>query len=115
MKNYILSFIIVVIFMSQSAQAQQDITIHETFEVNPDMEMLISHEYYNNGIKIKGIKIKQVEIKKDTYIKNGEIIEGEPNYIYVVIEITDMQGNKTEILGGKILSVGDYAYKLQDD
>lgn len=114
MKNYILSFIIVFIFMSQSVQAQQDITIHETFEVNPDMEMLISHEYYN-GIKIKGIKIKQVEIKKDTYIKNGEIIEGEPNYIYVLIEITDMLGNKTEIFGGKTLSVGDYAYKLQDD
>lgn len=76
--------------------------------------MLISHEYYN-GIKIKGIMVKQIEIKKDTYLKNGEIIEGDPNYIYVVIEITDMQGNKTEILGGKPLSVGDYVYKMQDD
>lgn len=36
MKNYILSLIIGFMFMFQSAQAQQDITIHETFEVNPN-------------------------------------------------------------------------------
>lgn len=114
MKKYFW-FFVCIIFLFQHIKVQaQDAVIHETLQINPNMEMLISHEYYN-GIKVKGIKVKQIEIKNDTYIKNGEIIDGEPNYIYVVFEITDMQGNSTEILGGKPLSIGDYAYKLQDD
>ena len=81
--------------------------------LNPNIEMLMSHEYYK-GIKVKSIKIKQVEIKKDSYIKNSEVIEGEPNYISVIVEITDMKGNTIELLGISPLSQGDYAFKIKE-
>lgn len=117
-KYSIVNFIILMLCfclcsMTHAAQAQQKVTIHEAFEVNPDLEMLISHEYYN-GIKIKSIKIKQIEIKKNIYIKNREITGDEPNQIDVVLEITDTHGNRTEIFGTKPLAIGDYTYKFQD-
>ena len=73
----------------------------------------MSHEYYK-GIKVKSIKIKQVEIKKDNYVKNGTPIEGEPNCISVIVEITDMKGNSIELLGILSLSQVDYAFKIKE-
>ena len=74
----------------------------------------MSHEYYN-GIKVKSIKIKQVEVEKDNFIKNGEIIGGEPNCFAIIIEITDIKGNTTEIFGMCTLSYGDYVYEIKED
>ena len=106
--------IFLIILLNCSAQASQDAVIHETLQINPNIEMLMSHEYYK-GIKVKSIKIKQVEIKKDNYIKNSEVIEGEPNYISVIVEITDMKGNTTEIFGMCTLSYGNYVYKIKEE
>ncbi len=111
MKNYILAFLCFT-FIFQSAQANTD-TIHETLEIKPNIEMLMSHEYYK-GIKVKSIKIKQIEIEKDNYIKNGSIIEGEPNCMAIIVEITDMRGNTTEIFGMQTLSYGDYIFKIKE-
>lgn len=86
---------------------------HETLEINPNIEMLMSHEYYK-GVKIKSIKIKQIEIEKDNHINNGNIIEGEPNSISVIIEITDMKGNTTKIFGMRTLSRSDYTFKIKE-
>lgn len=107
-------FFIFIIFLFQHAKAQaQDTVIHETLQINPNIEMLMSHEYYN-GIKVKNIKVKQVEVEKDNFIKNGEIIEGEPNCFAIIIEITDMKGNTTELLGIQPLSQRDYAFKIKE-
>lgn len=100
--------------LTTSQAKTKDTVIHTTLEINPNIEMLMSHEYYK-GIKVKSIKIKQVEIKKDSYIKNSEVIEGEPNYISVIVEITDMKGNTTEIFGMCTLSYGDYVYEIKED
>ncbi len=105
--------IFLIILLNCSAQASQDTVIHETLQINPNIEILMSHEYYN-GIKVKSIKVKQVEIEKDNYIKNGEIIEGEPNCFAIIIEITDMKGNTIELLGISPLSQGDYAFKIKE-
>lgn len=91
----------------------KDTVIHTTLEINPNIEMLMSHEYYK-GIKVKSIKIKQVEVKKDNYIKNNEVLEGEPNCISVIIEITDMKGNTIELLGMQSLSQGDYTFRIKE-
>lgn len=99
-------------FQHTKAQAQ-DTIIHETLQINPNIEMLMSHEYYN-GIKVKSIKIKQVEVEKDNFIKNGEIIGGEPNCFAIIIEITDIKGNTIELLGISPLSQGDYAFKIKE-
>ncbi len=102
------------ILILNTAQVKtKDAVIHETLQINPNIEMLMSHEYYK-GIKVKSIKIKQVEIKKDNYVKNGTPIEGEPNCISVIVEITDMKGNSIELLGISPLSQGDYAFKIKE-
>lgn len=75
--------------------------------------MLMSHEY-NKGIKIKSIKIKQVEIEQDNHIKNKSPIEGEPNCISIIVEITDTKGNIIELLGIQPLSQGDYAFRIKE-
>ncbi len=87
----------------------KDLTVHNTLRIDTDSELLLSHEYYK-GIKIKSIKIKQIEITHDSYITNGKVIEGDPNSFSIVVEITDMKGNKTELYGHHSLSYGDYTY-----
>lgn len=104
----------VILILTTPQAKTKDTVIHTTLEINPNIEMLMSHEYYK-GIKFKSIKIKQVEIKKDSYIKNSEVIEGEPNCISVIVEITDMKGNTTEIFGMCTLSYGDYVYEIKED
>ena len=73
MKNgsnmYNLYQIILASTISQSKA--QNAVIHETLQINPNIEMLMGGEYYN-GIKVKSIKVKQVEVEKNNYIKNGE-------------------------------------------
>ena len=109
MKNgsnmYNLYQIILASTISQSKA--QNAVIHETLQINPNIEMLMGGEYYN------GIKVKQVEVEKNNYIKNGEVIEGEPNCCAIIIEITDMKGNTIELLGISPLSQGDYAFKIK--
>ena len=74
MKKYFW-FFVCIIFIFQHIKVQaQDTVIHETLQINPNIEMLMGHEYYN-GIHVKSIKVKQVEVEKDNYIKNGKIIE----------------------------------------
>lgn len=92
----------------------KDAVIHSTLEINPNIELLMAHEYYK-GIKVKSIKIKQIEVKKDNYIRNREVIEGEPNCVSVIVEITDMKGNTIELFGMQTLSYGDYVYKIKED
>ena len=106
-------FIFTIMLLNYSEQASQDAVIHETLQINPNIEMLMSNEYHN-GIKVKSIKVKQVEVEKDNFIKNGEVIEGEPNCFAIIIEITDMKGNTVELLGISPLSPGDYAFKLKE-
>lgn len=113
MKKYFWIFLFI-IFMFQHTKTQaQDTVIHETLQINPNIEMLMGHEYYN-GIQVKSIKVKQIEIEKDNYIKNGEVIEGEPNCFAVIVEITDMKGDTIELLGISPLSQGDYAFKIKE-
>ncbi len=100
--------------MTKMAQANQEKILHETLTVMPNIEMLIDHSFHD-GVKVKGIRIKQVEIQHDTVIKNGEINQGDPNSIYIVIEITDMKGNKSEIIGGRPLAIGDYEFTIEHD
>lgn len=114
MKKIKSTFLIsLIILLNCSAQASQDTVIHETLQINPNIEMLMSHEYYN-GIKVKSIKVKQVEVEKDNFIKNGEIIEGKPNCFAIIIEITDMKGNTIELLGMQSLSQGDYTFRIKE-
>lgn len=103
----------VILILTNSQAKTNDTVIHTTLEINPNIEMLMSHEYYK-GIKVKSIKIKQVEIKKDNYVKSGTPIEGEPNCISVIIEITDIKGNTIELLGMQSLSQGDYTFKIEE-
>lgn len=104
----------VILILNAPQTKTRDKTMHETLQINSNIEMLMSHEYYK-GIKIKSIKIKQVEVKKDNYIRNSEVIEGEPNCVSVIVEMTDMKGNTTEIFGMQTLSYGDYVYKIKED
>lgn len=104
----ILTILFALIFCTGSAFAK-DLTMHNTLQINTDSELLLSHEYYK-GIKIKSIKIKQIEINHDSYITNGEVLEGDPNSFSIVVEITDMKGNTTELFGHRSLSHGDYTY-----
>ncbi len=97
-----------------NATTKPDLVMHETFQLNPDVEMLVSHEFYK-GIKIKGIRIKQVEIHNDTAITKGNVVKGEPNRISFVIELTDMKGKIIEIYGSKTLGEGDYTYIIEHD
>lgn len=114
MKKIKFTFLIfLIILLNCSVQTSQDAVIHETLQINPNIEMLMSHEYYN-GIKVKSIKVKQVEVEKDNYIKNGEIIEGEPNCFAIIIEITDMNGKTIELLGMQSLSQGDYTFRIKE-
>ena len=107
-------FFIFIIFLFQHTKVQaQDTVIHETLQINPNIEMLMGHEYYN-GIQVKSIKVKQVEVEEDNYIRNGEVIEGEPNCFAIIIEIIDMKGNTTELLGIQPLSQGDYTFKIKE-
>lgn len=102
------------ILILNTAQVKtKDAIIHSTLEINPNIELLMAHEYYK-GIKVKSIKIKQVEVKKDNYIRNNEVIEGEPNCVSVIVEITDMKGNTIELLGLQSLSKGDYTFKIKE-
>jgi hypothetical protein len=113
MKKYFW-FFVCIIFIFQHIKVQaQDAVIHETLQIKPNIEMLMGHEYYN-GIHVKSIKVKQVEVEKDNYIKNGEVIEGEPNCFAIIIEITDMKGNTTKLLGIQPLSQGDYTFKIKE-
>ena len=66
-------------------------------------------------MQIKDIKVKQVTITKDTLIKDGKIIEGEPDYVVVTLEITDKKGNKQEVSSGKDLHFGDYKYIIHSE
>lgn len=103
------------ILILNTAQVKtKDAVIHSTLEINPNIELLMAYEYYK-GIKVKSIKIKQVEIKKDNYIRNSEVIEGKPNCVSVIVEITDMKGNTIELFGMQTLSYGDYVYKIKED
>lgn len=106
--NRIIIILFALIFCTGGAFAK-DLTMHNTLQINTDSELLLSHEYYK-GIKIKSIKIKQIEINNDSYITNGKIIEGDPNSFSIVVEITDMKGNKTELYGRRSLSHGEYTY-----
>lgn len=106
--NRIIITLLALIFCPGGAFAK-DLTMHNTLQINTDSELLLSHEYYK-GIKIKSIKIKQIEINNDSYITNGKVIEGNPNSFSIVVEITDMKGNKTELYGCRSLSQGDYTY-----
>lgn len=103
----------VILILTAPQIKTKDTVIHSTLEINPNIELLMAHEYYK-GIKVKSIKIKQVEVKKDNYIRNSEVIEGEPNCISVIIEITDMKGNTIELLGMQSLSKGDYTFKIKE-
>ncbi len=103
----------VILILTTPQAKTKETVIHTTLEINPNIEMLMSHEYYK-GIKVKSIKIKQVDIKKDNYVKNGTPIEGEPNCISVIVEITDMNGKTIELLGMSSLSQGDYAFKIKE-
>ena len=100
--------------IDKNTPKKQDLVLHETFQVNPDMEMLISHEFYK-GIKIKGVRIKQVEIYNDTTIKDGKAITGDPNRISFVIELMDMKGKTIEVYGSRPLQEGDYTYIVEQD
>lgn len=113
MKKYFWVFVCIVFIFQHIKVQAQDIVIHETLQINPNIEMLMGHEYYN-GIHVKSIKVKQVEVEKDNYIKNGEIIEGEPNCFAIIIEMTDIKGNTTELLGIQPLYQGDYAFKIKE-
>ena len=106
--NRIIIILFALIFCTGGAIAK-DIITHGTLQIDSDMELLLSHEYYK-GIKVKSIKIKQVNISKDTMIFNGQIMPGDPKNISVIVEIEDMKGNKTELYGYRSLSVGDFTY-----
>lgn len=109
----ILVFTIVSFLTTCQTYANQNIVIKKALTIDSDIEMLLDHNYHN-GIKVKSIKIKQVEINKNTYIKQGNIINGEPNWLSVIIEITDMQNNVTQIYGGQSLQLGDYTYTVSE-
>ncbi len=111
MKNIIIA--IIILLSCVNCIFAQDTVIHSTLEINPNIELLMSHEYYK-GIKVKSIKIKQVEVKKDDYIRNGKVIEGEPNCVSVIVEITDMKRNIIELLGMQSLSKRDYTFKIKE-
>ncbi len=113
MKKYLCFFIFIILMFQHTKAQAQDTVIHETLQINPNIEMLMNHEYYN-GIKVRSIKVKQVEIEKGNYIKNGEIIESEPNCFAIIIEITDMNGKTIELLGMSSLSQGDYAFRIKE-
>ena len=106
--NRIIIILFALIFCTGGAIAK-DIITHGTLQIDSDMELLLSHEYYK-GIKVKSIKIKQVNISKDTMIFDGQIMPGDPKNINVIVEIEDMKGNKTELYGYRSLSVGDFTY-----
>ena len=115
MKNVfvLISALFLVNFCANVVMAE-DTILHTTFQIEPDMELMISHEFYK-GVKIKGVRIKQVEVSKDTYIKDGKIIEGEPNSFDIVVELTDMKGRKIELFGVRPLGLGDYQYKITEE
>ena len=106
--NRIIIILFALIFCTGGAIAK-DIITHGTLQIDSDMELLLSHEYYK-GIKVKSIKIKQVNISKDTMIFDGQIMPGDPKNISVIVEIEDMKGNKTALYGYRSLSVGDFTY-----
>ena len=106
--NRIIIILLALICCTGGAIAK-DIITHGTLQIDSDMELLLSHEYYK-GIKVKSIKIKQVNISKDTMIFDGQIMPGDPKNISVIVEIEDMKGNKTELYGYRSLSVGDFTY-----
>lgn len=110
-KLYILFILLTINILP--TMADNPIVIDNTFEINPDFELLTCHEW-EKGIKIKGVKVKQIQILNRTIIKNPEIKEGPPNYMYVVIELTDMQGEKIELFGGRPLNYGDFVYRIKD-
>lgn len=106
--NRIIIILLAIIFCTGGAFAK-DIITHGTLQIDSDMELLLSHEYYK-GIKVKSIKIKQVNISKDTMIFDGQVMPGDPKNISVIVEIEDMKSNKTELYGYRSLSVGDFTY-----
>lgn len=106
--NRIIIILFALIFCTGGAFAK-DIITHGTLQIDSDMELLLSHEYYK-GIKVKSIKIKQINISKDTMIFDGQVLPGDPKNISVIVEIEDMKGNKTELYGYRSLSVGDFTH-----
>ena len=112
MKKYLV-FLFLICFCNGFVHAK-DLKVHHTLQINTDSELLMNHEYYK-GIKIKSIKIKQIEINNDSIITNGEVIEGDPNSFSIVVEITDIKGNKTELYGHRSLSHGDYTYFVSSE
>lgn len=94
----------------------EDLIMHTNFQIYPNSEFFPSEDFnIKQKMQIKNIKVKQVTITKDTRIKNGEIIEGEPNYVVVTLEITDKKGNKSEVSSGKDLYLGDYKYIIHEE
>ena len=114
MKNILrITFIVFTIILNMNTATAENTVLHETFQVEPDFELMIGHEFYK-GVKIKGVKVKLVEISKDTNIKSGKIISEEPTSFSVVIELTDMKGRKIELYGARPLGDGDYQYIIND-
>lgn len=101
------------VILNISIPKTEDIIIPATLQLNTDIEMLMSSEYYK-GIKVKSIKIKQVEVNQENQIKNNKFIEGEPNCVSVIIEITDTKGNVIELLGMQTLSQDDYCIIIKE-
>ena len=83
--NRIIIILFALIFCTGGAIAK-DIITHGTLQIDSDMELLLSHEYYKS-IKVKSIKIKQVNISKDTMIFDGQIMPGDPKNISVIVEL----------------------------
>ena len=101
------------LFIPATYAAVQDRTIQETFYITPDAELLLSHEYYK-GIKVKSIVVKQIKVDTEHYVKNGDFKAGDPKWLSLIVEITDMKGKKTELYAGSSLHTGNFGYEIKD-
>ncbi len=118
MKKFILILLLMLSAPIMTVHAEEKAgTVHvieEALEINPNIEMLVDHSF-QGGVKVKSIKIKQVEIMRDTtVVVHGDITEGEPKGIGIIIEITDMKGNTSELFGYQPLQMGDYTFRIKD-
>ncbi len=68
MKKYFWIFICIVLIFQHAEVKAQDTVLHETLQINHNIEMLVSSKYYK-GIMVKSIKVKQIEVEKDNYVK----------------------------------------------
>ena len=101
------------LLIPSSYGAVQDKTIQETLYITPDAELLLSHEYYK-GVKVKSIVVKQIKIDTEHCIKDGDFKAGDPKWLSLIVEITDMKGNKTELYAGSSLHNGNFGYEIKD-